>query len=141
MLVFFDGSTSRRDSVRRGRPDLIKRGISVLVMDGPGTGERFASAATTCAMTTKSPAALAWITRESDDVDAKRVGVVAISLAGYYAPRMASMSRALPRASRGVRSGLLRDVEEAHRHQLKTSLSVPGPYITWILGVDTLDEH
>ena len=39
-VVFFDGlDVTKEIQYMRGVPDLIKRGISVLVMDGPGTGE------------------------------------------------------------------------------------------------------
>ena len=39
-VVFFDGlDVTKEIQFLRGVPDLIKRGISVLVMDGPGTGE------------------------------------------------------------------------------------------------------
>ncbi len=39
-MVFFDGlDVTKEIQYMRGVPDLIKRGISCLVMDGPGTGE------------------------------------------------------------------------------------------------------
>ena len=39
-VVFFDGLDVTKELLyMRGVPDLIKRGISVLIMDGPGTGE------------------------------------------------------------------------------------------------------
>ncbi len=39
-MVFFDGlDITKEIQFLRGVPDLVRRGISVLVMDGPGTGE------------------------------------------------------------------------------------------------------
>ena len=39
-MVFFDGlDVTKEIQYLRGVPDLVRRGISVLVMDGPGTGE------------------------------------------------------------------------------------------------------
>ena len=72
------------------------RGISTLMVDHPGVGaalrlqgmpvnydsERWASAA------------MDWL-EHRDDVDARRVGVVAMSLGGYYAPRAAAFEKRL----------------------------------------------
>jgi dienelactone hydrolase len=76
--------------------ELAGRGISTLMVDHPGIGaalrlqglpmnpesERWASAA------------LDWLEKRPD-VDAKRVGVVAMSLGGYYAPRAAAFETRL----------------------------------------------
>ena len=75
------------------------------------------------------------------DVDAKKIGVVAISLGGYYAPRCASME---PRFAACIAWGAIWDYHATWKRrieaQFKASLSVPGHHIMWILGVDTLDD-
>ena len=142
-VVFFDGlDVTKEIQYVRGVPDLIKRGISVLVMDGPGTGEsiRFRGHYLRHDYEVAGSACMDWLEKR-DDVDSKRVGVVAISLGGYYAPRMASME---PRFAACVAWGAIWDYYATWKKRIdakfRTSMSVPGHHITWILGVDTLDE-
>jgi hypothetical protein len=61
-------------------------------MDGPGTGEaiRFRGMVLRHDYEKAGSACMDWLETRAD-VDAKRVGVVAISLGGYYSPRMASL--------------------------------------------------
>lgn len=142
-VVYFDGlDVTKEIQYVRGVPDLIKRGISVLVMDGPGTGEaiRFRGQYLRHDYEVAGSACLDWLEKR-DDVDAKKIGVVAISLGGYYSPRMASMDH---RFAACIAWGAIWDYHATWKKridaQFKTSLSVPGHHITWILGVDTLDE-
>jgi dienelactone hydrolase len=142
-VVFFDGlDVTKEIQYVRGVPDLIKRGISCLVMDGPGTGEsiRFRNHHLRHDYEVAGSACLDWLEKR-DDVDAKRVGVVAISLGGYYAPRMASME---PRFAACVAWGAIWDYHATWKKRIdakfRTSMSVPGHHITWILGVDTLED-
>ncbi len=142
-VVFFDGlDVTKEIQYVRGVPDLIKRGISCLVMDGPGTGEsiRFRNHYLRHDYEVAGSACMDWLEKRSD-VDAKRVGVVAISLGGYYSPRMASME---PRFAACVAWGAIWDYYATWKKridaQFRTSMSVPGHHITWILGVDTLED-
>jgi dipeptidyl aminopeptidase/acylaminoacyl peptidase len=142
-VVYFDGlDVTKEIQYVRGVPDLIKRGISVLVMDGPGTGEaiRFRGQYLRHDYEVAGSACVDWLEKR-DDVDAKKIGVVAISLGGYYAPRMASME---PRFAACIAWGAIWDYHATWKKridaQFKTSLSVPGHHIAWIFGVDTLDE-
>ena len=143
VVVFFDGlDVTKEIQFTRGVPDLIKRGISVLVMDGPGTGEaiRFRNHYLRHDYEVAGSACIDYLEKR-DDVDAKKIGVVAISLGGYYAPRMASME---PRFAACVAWGAIWDYYATWKKRIdakfRTSLSVPGHHITWILGVDTLEE-
>ena len=142
-VVFFDGlDVTKEIQFMRGVPDLIKRGISCLVMDGPGTGEaiRFRGNVLRHDYEVAGTACMDWLEKR-DDVDAKKVGVIAISLGGYYAPRIASME---PRFAACIAWGAIWDYYSTWKKRIdanfKTSLSVPGHHITWILGVNTLDE-
>ena len=88
-VVFFDGlDITKEIQFLRGVPDLVKRGISVLVMDGPGTGEaiRFRGMPLRHDYEKAGSACVDYLETRGD-VDAKRIGIVAISLGGYYAPR------------------------------------------------------
>ena len=141
-VVFFDGlDVTKEIQYMRGVPDLIKRGISVLVMDGPGTGEaiRFRGHYLRYDYEVAGSACIDYLEKRVD-VDAKKIGIVAISLGGYYSPRCAAMD---PRYAACIAWGAQWDYHQTWKKridaQFKTSLSVPGHHIMWILGVDTLD--
>ena len=142
-VVFFDGlDVTKEIQFVRGVPDLIKRGISCLVMDGPGTGEaiRFRSIYLRHDYESRRQR-LHRLAGAARDVDAKKIGIVAISLGGYYAPRCAAME---PRFAACIAWGAIWDYHATWKKRIdasfKASLSVPGHHIMWILGVETLDE-
>ena len=141
-VVFFDGlDVTKEIQFVRGVPDLIKRGISVLVMDGPGTGEaiRFRGHYLRHDYEVAGSACVDYLEKRKE-VDAKKIGIVAISLGGYYAPRCAAME---PRYAACIAWGAQWDYHATWKKRVaagfKTSLSVPGHHIMWILGVDSLD--
>jgi len=141
-VVFFDGlDVTKEIQFVRGVPDLIKRGISVLVMDGPGTGEaiRFRNHYLRHDYEVAGSACVDYLEKRPD-VDPKKIGIVAISLGGYYSPRCAAME---PRYAACIAWGAQWDYHDTWKKrieaQFKTSLSVPGHHIMWILGVDSLD--
>ena len=142
-VVFFDGlDVTKEIQYMRGVPDLVKRGISCLVMDGPGTGEaiRFRNLYLRHDYEAAGSACIDYLEKRAD-VDPGKIGVVAISLGGYYSPRCASME---PRFAACIAWGAIWDYHATWKKRVdaafKTSLSVPGHHILWILGVDTLDE-
>jgi Esterase FrsA-like len=142
-VVFFDGlDVTKEIQFIAGVPDLIRRGISVLVVDGPGTGEaiRFRKLYLRHDYEVVGSACIDFLERRAD-VDPKRIGIVAISLGGYYAPRCASLE---PRFAACIAWGAIWDYHAVWKRRIeasfKASLSVPGHHIMWILGVDTLDE-
>lgn len=141
-VVFFDGlDVTKEIQFVRGVPDLVKRGISCLVMDGPGTGEaiRFRGFNLRHDYEVAGSACVDYLEKRAD-VDASRIGIVAISLGGYYAPRCAAME---PRFRACIAWGAQWDYHATWKKRIdasfKTSLSVPGHHIMWILGVDSLD--
>jgi dipeptidyl aminopeptidase/acylaminoacyl peptidase len=142
-VVYFDGlDVTKEIQFMRGVPDLIKRGFSVLVMDGPGTGEaiRFRNQYLRYDYEVAGSACLDYLETRKD-VDPKKIGIVAISLGGYYAPRCAAMDH---RWAACIAWGAQWDYHATWKKridaQFKLSLSVPGHHINWILGVDTLDQ-
>ncbi|MFC1492061.1 alpha/beta hydrolase family protein [Nitrospinota bacterium] len=95
VVVFFDGRDSTKEiNYLRGVKDLVRRGMSCLVIDGPGTGEavRFRKAYLRHDYEVAGSAALDYLETRKD-VNAKKAAVMGISLGGYYAPRVASMER------------------------------------------------
>jgi dienelactone hydrolase len=141
-MVFFDGlDITKEIQFLRGVPDLVRRGISVLVMDGPGTGEaiRFRGMPLRYDYEKAGSACIDYLEQRAD-VDPKRIGIVAISLGGYYAPRCASLE---PRFAACIAWGAIWDYYGTWKKRIdagfKASMSVPGHHIMWILGVDSLD--
>jgi hypothetical protein len=142
-MVFFDGLDITKElQYVRGVADLVRRGISCLVMDGPGTGEtiRFRGMPLRYDYEVAGTACLDYL-QSRPDVAPDRIGVMAISLGGYYAPRCASME---PRFKACLAWGAIWDYHATWKRRIearfKTSLSVPGHHISWIFGVDTLEE-
>jgi alpha-beta hydrolase superfamily lysophospholipase len=142
-VVFFDGlDVTKEIQYVAGVPDLIKRGISVLVMDGPGTGEaiRFRDIYLRHDYEKAGSACIDFLEKRKD-VDPKKIGIVAISLGGYYAPRCASLE---PRFAACIAWGAIWDYHDVWKRRIearfKSSLSVPGHHIMWIVGAGTLEE-
>jgi dienelactone hydrolase len=142
-VVFFDGlDVTKEIQFLRGVPDLLRRGISVLVMDGPGTGEaiRFRGMALRHDYEKAGSACVDYLEQRAD-IDSKRIGIIAISLGGYYAPRCAALE---PRFAACVAWGAIWDYYATWKKRIdagfKASMSVPGHHIMWILGAASLDE-
>jgi len=142
-VVFFDGlDVTKEIQYLAGVPELIKRGISVLVMDGPGTGEaiRFHGLVLRHDYEKAGSACIDFLEKRGD-VDGRKIGIVAISLGGYYAPRCAALE---PRFAACIAWGAIWDYHAVWKRrieaQFKASLSVPGHHIMWILGAATLED-
>lgn len=123
--------------------EFAARGISTLMVDHPGIGGalRLQGLAT-------SPKAERWARAAMDyletraDVDARRVGVIAMSLGGYYAPRAAAFEKRLAcciawgaRWDNALSHGrILRDASAAR--------SVTGwvDHALWVYGAKDADE-
>jgi len=142
-MVFFDGLDITKElQFVRGVPELVRRGISCLVMDGPGTGEaiRFRGMPLRHDYEIAGGACIDYL-ESRDDVDPARIGVMAVSLGGYYAPRCASMEH---RFKACIAWGAIWDYHATWKKRIeakfRASMSVPGHHISWILGVDTLAE-
>jgi dienelactone hydrolase len=141
-VLFFDGFDITKElQYLRGVPDLVKRGISCLVMDGPGTGEsiRFRGHFLRHDYEVAGSACVDYLEKRGD-VDPRKIGVVAVSLGGYYAPRCASLE---PRFAACIAWGAQWDYYAVWKKRIdagfKASLSVPGHHIMWIFGVDSLE--
>ena len=106
-MVFFDGfDVTKEIQYFKGVPDLVARGIACLIVDGPGNGEsvRFRDQYLRHDTESYATAAYEWLAARPE-IDPRRIGVMAISLGGYYAPRAARSSSASRAASPGARSG------------------------------------
>jgi dipeptidyl aminopeptidase/acylaminoacyl peptidase len=141
-VVFFDGLDITKElQYFHGAPELAKRGLAVLIVDIPGTGEsiRFRGMPARYDTNVVGTAVVDYLETRAD-VDKERVGVMGISLGGYYSPRAAAFE---PRFKACVSWGAIWDYYAIWKRRVdkafQGSLSVPGDHIMWVLGVSSLD--
>ena len=143
VIVYFDGlDITKEIQYLRGAEEFVRRGMSCLVMDGPGTGEaiRFREQYLRHDYEAAGSAALDYLETRGD-VNAGKAAVVAISLGGYYAPRIASMER---RYKACVAWGACWDYHATWKKRvaasMKTELSVPGHHIMWVFNTKNYED-
>ena len=144
-MVYFDGfDVTKEIQYFKGVPDLVARGISCLIVDGPGNGEaiRFRNLPLIAETERYATPVYEWLAARPE-IDATRIGVMAISLGGYYAPRAASLE---PRYACCVAWGAQWDYEATWQSRFDKlaakgvpSLSVAPHQLMWILGVESKD--
>ena len=136
-VVFFDGlDVTKEIQFMRGVPDLIKRGIAVLVMDGPGTGEaiRFRGHYLRHDYEVAGSACMDYLEKR-DEVDPKKVCVVAISLGGYYSARAGSKEHRLAAC---ISHGAIWDVEQRFRDRGEGHAL--AKHMKWVFGAKSMAE-
>jgi len=142
-MVHFDGFDATKETIYGGVGDEYRRrGISLLIVDHPGVGEALRLRHLHSGPDTEKPAAAAvdyLLTRP--DVDPERIGIVALSLGGYYAPRAAAFEK---RFKCCVAWGAIFDFGAAFEARLggTNEPSVPGfgDHAQWVFGAKTLEE-
>ena len=140
-MVFFDGfDVTKELQYGYGIPDLAARGIGCLIVDGPGNGEsvRFRNLPL-IAETERYATPVYEHLASRNEFDPKRIGVMALSLGGYYAPRAAALE---PRFACCVAWGAQWGYHAVWAKRLEDlasgrvlSLSVPPEHLQWVLGV------
>jgi hypothetical protein len=145
-MVFFDGfDITKEIQYFKGIRDLAARGIACLIVDGPGNGEsvRFRNLYLHHETERYGRAAYDYIAGRTE-VDPKRIGVMAISLGGYYAPRAAAFEQ---RFACCIAWGAQWDYWTTWRERFDRldrgelpSLSVPWQHLLWIFNATTRDE-
>jgi esterase/lipase len=142
-VVRFPGFDTQKElQFFRGVTDITRRGISVLIVDGPGSGEalRVRGLLLRHDYEIAGSAAIDYLETRTD-VDAKRIGIVALSLGGYFAPRCAAYDE---RYQACVVWGAMWDYHETWRKRIErlrnASLSVPPHHLLWVTGTNDYDE-
>lgn len=98
VVIFLPGLDSTKEQRHGGRGSLLRRGMAVLSLDGPGQGEISAKLAIRHDYEVAVAAAIDAL-EGRDDIDAARVGLIGASLGGYYACRSAAFE---PRVTAAV---------------------------------------
>ena len=116
----------------------------VLFVDHPGVGEALRLRNLTARPDTEVPAAACVDYLETrSDVDPERIGIMALSLGGYYAPRAAAFEKRLKCC---VAWGAIWDYGEIYKPRLAGSKGTELPvsawsdHFKWVFGRDTLEE-
>jgi hypothetical protein len=144
-MVFLDGfDITKEIQYFKGVPDLAARGIGCLIVDGPGNGEAIRFRHLPLHHETERYATACWeYLAKRHEVDPARIGVMAISLGGYYAPRAAAFEK---RFAACVAWGAQWDYYATWKERLDRlargevlALSVPPEHLYWVFGVETAD--
>lgn len=144
-MVHFDGLDVTKEIIYLlGMPQaLARRGVSTLVVDNPGVGESLRLRGLHNFPEAEVPAGAAYDYLTSrPDVDSSRVGIMALSLGGYHAPRSAAFDS---RFACCVAWGAQYDWGATQRRRYedkKSSLPVPHywDHVAWVFGVKTTEE-
>ncbi|AUC95537.1 alpha/beta hydrolase [Bradyrhizobium sp. SK17] len=144
-MVHFDGLDVNKEFIYIGgmAEELAERGISTLIVDHPGVGEALRFRGMKSIVETERPASACvdWLIKR-DDIDPARIGMMALSLGGYYAPRAAAFE---PRFACCVAWGAMYDVGIGVRKRLaggggQKSVHHFFEHIQWVMGLDSMEE-
>ena len=123
--------------------EYARRGIASLFCDQPGSGGALRLYGLPAEVESERPAAACIdYLLSRGDVDASRIGIMAASLGGYYAPRAAAFEKRLACC---VAWGAFYDADEVLRLRLaqgeRYARSVPDPedQMRWVTGTDSLE--
>lgn len=121
--------------------EFADRGIACLVIDTPGTGEplRLRGVASRPDYEVPTSAIVDYL-QTRDDLDPTRIGLLGISLGGYYAPRGAAYE---PRITACAAWGGVYDYGAVWQHRwaaASPTISVPFWQLPWVMGTDTMAQ-
>ncbi len=144
-MVHFDGLDVTKEIIYLlGIPDaLAARGVSTLVVDNPGVGEALRLKGLHNFPEAEVPAAAAVdFLQSTPGVDRNRIGMMALSLGGYHAPRAAAFE---PRFKCCVAWGANYDWGETQRRRYEAKeqrLPVPHywDHVAWVFGKKSTEE-
>jgi dienelactone hydrolase len=119
-----------------------RRGLSVLFIDQPGTGEalRLQDMPAVYNSEVWASAVVDWLSTHTD-VDSRRIGAMGVSLGGYYCPRALAFE---PRFACGAVWGANHDWREVQRARLQREGENPVPHywkhVQWVFGARDMDD-
>lgn len=142
-MVHFDGFDVTKEIIYLMHGyDLPRRGVALLICDHPGVGGalRLRGLPTRYDMEVAAAACVDYL-QGRPEVDPQRLGIMALSLGGYYAPRVAAFEKRLKCC---VAWGAQWDTYQLWEERLKAlqraALATPFFQLTWVLGTETVEE-
>jgi dienelactone hydrolase len=144
-LIFFSGFDVSKEYLFLfgAGAELAARGISTLFIDHPGVGEALRLRKLYGYPETERAASpcVDYLQRRGD-IDPARIGVIGVSLGGYYAARSAAFEKRLAACICWGGQWDYGAVTLARARRQGTALSVSGwaEHAQWVFGVDTMDR-
>jgi dienelactone hydrolase len=138
-IVFNGFDVTKEILYLMGVPELARRGVSVLLADQPGSGGalRLHQLPTRHDMEVPASACVDYLESRAD-VDSERIGIVGISMGGYFAPRAAAFEK---RIKACVAWGAFHDLAGVVQNLAKTGArSAPSFQAPWVFGVTDADD-
>jgi dienelactone hydrolase len=144
-IVFVDGFDLYKELVylRKNNDSARLRNMNILIVDTPGVGEALRLRGITTRHDAEVPVRLCLdFLAKRADVDMNAIGLIGLSLGGYYAPRAAAFE---PRVKAVVAFGAQWDVGGRWRvgHYGKSgsasNLSAPNTQLLWVTGRSTTE--
>ncbi|QDG60689.1 S9 family peptidase [Pseudomonas sp. NIBRBAC000502773] len=143
-LVVINGLDSTKEMVYRAGlfPQLLaKRGIASLFIDQPGTGEALRLHGMTAVVNTELWASpLMDYLQTRCEIDPLRIGLLGVSLGGYYCPRAVAFE---PRFALGAVWGANHNWGEMQKRRLSREGERPVPHywehVCWVWGASSME--
>jgi dipeptidyl aminopeptidase/acylaminoacyl peptidase len=142
VVIFYNGFDVTKELLYGFvREQFADRGIACLVIDAPGTGEplRLRGVASRPDYEVPTSAIVDYLVMRPD-VDPARIGLLGISLGGYYAPRGAAFEHRIKACAAW---GGVWDYGAVWQHRWETkskTTSVPFWQLPWVLGTETMEQ-
>jgi dienelactone hydrolase len=144
IVVVMNGLDSTKEMLQKSvmSSHFSRRGLSVLFVDQPGTGEALRLQGLHAVHNTEQWASpiVDWLQQRAD-VDPKRIGALGVSLGGYYCPRAVAFE---PRFACGAVWGANHDWREVQQARLKREGENPVPHywahVQWVFGARDMDD-
>jgi len=144
IVVVMNGLDSTKEMLRASVMGTMfaRRGLSALFVDQPGTGEALRLHGMPAVADTEAWASkiVDWLANR-EDVDARRIGALGVSLGGYYCPRAVAFE---PRFACGAVWGANHDWREVQQARLKREGENPVPHywkhVQWVFGAKDMDD-
>ncbi len=144
VVVVMNGLDSTKEMLQKNVicTQLAQRGLSVLFIDQPGTGEALRLHGMPAVHNTEVWASrvVDWL-EQQPGIDPDRIGALGVSLGGYYCPRAVAFE---PRFACGAVWGANHDWREVQQARLNREGENPVPHywkhVQWVFGARDMDD-
>lgn len=128
-MLLSDGLDANKEEMFYVALSMSRRGVTTIAIDGPGQGAALRLQGMTARHDFEVPvgACIDWLEKRAD-VDPKRIGLMAASWGGYYAPRAAAFDRRIKAC------GVMGAVFDTHECMVRRVGYVPGQGATQLGG-------